>query len=92
MSIPFAGDIEVEVDFQEGLPAHEDVEKVFAAMSKSKAWAHIYDRVQERMNWFEIEKIFQKRLKVEWETIEADGYEMPCKEKGTSTVWYPKTI
>lgn len=92
MSIPFAGDIEVEVNFQEGLPAHEDVEKVFAAMSKSKAWAHIYDRVQQGMSWLEIEKIFRNRLQVEWETIEADGYEMPCKEKGTSTVRYPKTV
>lgn len=89
---PFSGaDIEVEVNFPEGLPAYEDVEKVVVAMSKFKAWAYVYDRVQARMTWLEIEDLLQKRLRVEWETIEAEGYEMLSKEKGTYTIWYPKT-
>lgn len=89
---PFSGDIEVEVNFPEGLPVYEDIEKVVVAVSKFKAWAHVYNTVQTHMTWLDIENVFQSRLKQEWKSVVTEGFEMPCKEKGTSTVWYPKTV
>ncbi|QDS71620.1 hypothetical protein FKW77_007115 [Venturia effusa] len=89
---PFANDMQVEVNFLEEFPSNRETEQVAVAMSKFRAWASVYESVQERMTWLEIEKLFQQRLKVEWNKIEAEGFERTCKAKETSDVWYPKPI